>query len=145
MTSPQRLPTSLTPLDKALDALLQGVEPVAPVELTLVGALRCIAADMPPLSAYPPCDVAAVDGYAFGARDLVGASSYSPLPLTTPPVWVEAGPFMSVSTPILTRSSETCAGAAVEASIATALTASAENLLENIPFPPWSTGASAVY
>ena len=94
MTSPQRLPTSLTPLDKALDALLQGVEPVAPVELTLVEALRCIAADMPPLSAYPPCDVAAVDGYAFGARDLVGASSYSPLPLTTPPVWVEAGDVM---------------------------------------------------
>lgn len=91
MTSPQRLPTSLTPLDKALDALLQGVEPVAPVELALVEALRCIAADMPPLPAYPPCDVAAVDGYAFGARDLVGASSYSPLPLTTPPVWVEAG------------------------------------------------------
>ncbi|MBW8854871.1 MAG: molybdopterin-binding protein, partial [Bradyrhizobium sp.] len=46
MTSPQRLPTSLTPLDKALDALLQGVEPVAPVELTLVEALRCIAAEM---------------------------------------------------------------------------------------------------
>ena len=49
MTSPQRLPTSLTPLDVALDALLQGVEPVAPVELTLVEALRCIAAEMPPL------------------------------------------------------------------------------------------------
>src|SRR5689334_952735 len=28
MTSPQRLPNSLTPLDQALDALLQGVEPV---------------------------------------------------------------------------------------------------------------------
>ena len=39
MTSPQRLPTSLTPLDKALDALLQGVEPVAPAELTLRQAL----------------------------------------------------------------------------------------------------------
>lgn len=94
MTSPQRLPTSLTPLDKALDALLQGVEPVAPVELTLVEALRCIAARMPPLKAYPPRDVAAVDGYAFGARDLVGASSYSPLPLTAPAIWVEAGDAM---------------------------------------------------
>ena len=94
MTSPQRLPTSLTPLDKALDALLQGVEPAAPVELALDGALRCIAADMPPLKAHPPRDIAAVDGYAFGARDLVGASSYSPLPLTTPPVWVEAGDAM---------------------------------------------------
>ncbi|HVQ69160.1 MAG TPA: molybdopterin-binding protein, partial [Bradyrhizobium sp.] len=91
---PQRLPTSLTPLDKALDTLLQGVEPVAPVELQLVGALCCIAADMPPLKAHPPRDVAAVDGYALGARDLVGASSYSPLPLTTLPVWVEAGDAM---------------------------------------------------
>ena len=59
MTSPQRLPTSLTPLDRALDALLNGVEPVAPVELTLKEALRCIAAGMPPLPAYPPRDIAA--------------------------------------------------------------------------------------
>jgi molybdopterin biosynthesis enzyme len=91
MTSPQRLPTSLTPLDVALDALLNGVEPVAPVELTLGEALRCIAAGMPPLQAFPPHDIAAADGYAFFARDLVGASSYSPLPLSAPPVWVEAG------------------------------------------------------
>ena len=49
MTSPQRLPASLTPLDIALDALLKGVEPVAPVELPLKEALRCIAAEMPPL------------------------------------------------------------------------------------------------
>jgi molybdopterin molybdotransferase len=94
MTSPQRLPTSLTPLDVALDALLNGVEPVAPVELTLGEALRCIAAEMPPLQAYPPRDVAAADGYAFCARDLVGASSYSPLPLSAPPVWLEAGEAM---------------------------------------------------
>src|SRR4029450_10173304 len=91
MTSPQRLPISLTPLDRALDALLNGVEPVAPVELTLGEALRCIAAGMPPLPAYPPRDIATADGYAFCARDLVGASSYSPLPLLAAPVWVEAG------------------------------------------------------
>jgi molybdopterin biosynthesis enzyme len=91
MTLPQRLPTSLTPLDRALDALLNGVEPVAPVELTLGEALRCIAAGMPPLPAYPPRDIATADGYAFCARDLVGASSYSPLPLLAAPVWVEAG------------------------------------------------------
>jgi molybdopterin molybdotransferase len=91
MTSPQRLPTSLTPLDVARDALLNGLEPVAPVELALEEALRCIAAGMPPLPAYPPRDIAAADGYAFCARDLVGASSYSPLPLSAPPVWVEAG------------------------------------------------------
>ena len=94
MTSPQRLPNSLTPLDQVLHALFQGVEPVAPVQLPLAEALRCIAAEMPPLPACPPRDAAAVDGYVFRARDLVGASSYSPLPLTAPPIWVEAGEAM---------------------------------------------------
>jgi molybdopterin biosynthesis enzyme len=75
----------------ALAALVNGVEPVIPVELPLVDALRCIAADMPRLGALPPYDIAAVDGYAFCARDLVGASSYSPLPLAALPAWVEAG------------------------------------------------------
>src|SRR5712671_3144570 len=94
MTPPQRLPASLTPLDTARYALLDGIEPVAPVELPLSEALRCIAADMPLLKAYPPCDIAAADGFAFRARDLVGASSYSPLPLTAAPIWVEAGDTM---------------------------------------------------
>ena len=91
MISNQRLPTSLTPLDVALAVLLKGVEPVVPQELGLAEALRCIAADMPPLDAHPPRDIAAADGYAFPARDLVGASSYSPLPLAALPRWVEAG------------------------------------------------------
>jgi len=94
MIPPQRLPASLTPLDAALAALLHGVEPVAPVALPLAEAIGCVAADMPPLSAYPPCDIAAGDGWALRARDLVGASSYSPLPLTISPVWVEAGDLM---------------------------------------------------
>ena len=94
MTSPQRLPTSLTPLDQALEAVLNGVEPVAPMELALGEALHCIAAGTPPLQAYPSHNIAAADGYAFCARDLVGASSYSPLPLSAPPVWIEAGEAM---------------------------------------------------
>jgi molybdopterin molybdotransferase len=94
MISPQRLPASLTPLDTALNALLDGIEPVGPVELPLAQALRCIAADMPQLTAYPARDTAAADGFAFRARDLVGASSYSPLPLTAAPIWVEAGDTM---------------------------------------------------
>jgi molybdopterin biosynthesis enzyme len=89
--SPQRLPASLTPLDIALSALLNGIEPVAPVELPLSEALRGIAAEMPPLKALPPHDIAAADGFAFRAEKLVGASSYSPLPLTAAPIWVEAG------------------------------------------------------
>ena len=94
MTTPQRLPTSLTPLETALGFLLRGVEPVAPIELALAEALHCIAAEMPPLKAHPPRDIAAADGYAFLARELVGASSYSPLPLSTSLVWVEAGDAM---------------------------------------------------
>jgi molybdopterin biosynthesis enzyme len=49
---------------------------------------------MPPLKALPSCDIAVADGWALRARDLVGASSYSPLPLATSPVWVEAGDAM---------------------------------------------------
>ena len=94
MTSTQRLPASLTPLDVVLTALLRGLEPVAPVELALAEALRCVAAEMPRLPAYPPRDIAAADGFAFAAHDLVGASSYSPLPLTSAPRWVEAGEAM---------------------------------------------------
>ena len=94
MIPTQRLPASLTPLDAALAALLKGLEPVAPVALPLAEALGCVAADMPPLHACPPRDVAASDGWALRARDLVGASSYSPLPLSVSPVWVEAGEAM---------------------------------------------------
>jgi molybdopterin molybdotransferase len=94
MIPSQRLPASLTPLDLALAALLDRLEPVAPIELALAQALGCVAAEMPPLRAYPPCDIAAADGFAFCARDLVGASSYSPLPLAKSPLWVEAGDAM---------------------------------------------------
>ena len=94
MTSPQRLPASLTPLDVARNALLKGLEPVAPVELALAQALRCIAADMSRLEAHPPHAVAAADGFALRSHDLVGASSYSPVPLPSTPRWVEAGEAM---------------------------------------------------
>src|SRR5260370_12699634 len=91
MMPPQRLRPSLTPLDVALSACLGRSEPVAPVALPLAETLGCVAAGMPPLEALPKRNMAASDGFALRARDLVGASSYSPLPLATPPVWVEAG------------------------------------------------------
>jgi molybdopterin biosynthesis enzyme len=50
-----------------------------------------VGADTPPPGALPPRDIAAADGWAMRARELVGASSYSPLPLAASPVWVEAG------------------------------------------------------
>ena len=90
----QRLPPSLTPLDTALAALLRGVDPVAPVEVPLADAIGCIAAGAPLLAAYPSRDIAAADGWALSANDLVGASAYSPLPLTEAPSWVDAGDAM---------------------------------------------------
>jgi molybdopterin molybdotransferase len=91
MTPTQRLSAALTPLEAALTALLGGLKPVAPREVALAEALGCIAADLPPLNALPAFDMAAADGWAFRSRDLVGASSYSPLALAGSPVWVEAG------------------------------------------------------
>lgn len=91
MVPTQRLPASLTPLDVALAALLERIKPVAPVELPLAEALGCVAAEMPPLKSYPPRATAVSDGWALHARDLVGASSYSPLPLSVAPRWVDAG------------------------------------------------------
>jgi molybdopterin biosynthesis enzyme len=94
MTSPQRLPSSLTSLDTTLAMLLDGIIAVAPREVALADALGCIAAPMPPLPRTPARDIAACDGWALTSRDLVGASSYAPLPLTAVPKWVEAGDAM---------------------------------------------------
>ncbi|WP_439373603.1 molybdopterin-binding protein [Bradyrhizobium sp. DASA03120] len=90
----QRLPPSLTPLDTALAALLRGVDPVAPVVLPLSEAIGCVAAGAPQVAAYPPHDIAAADGWALRANDLVGSSAYAPLPLARAPVWVDAGDAM---------------------------------------------------
>ena len=90
----QRLPPALTPLDTALAALLRGVDPIATIELPLAEAAGCIAAGTPLLAAFPTRDIAAADGWALCANDIVGASAYSPLPLTTAPVWVDAGDAM---------------------------------------------------
>ena len=91
MTAGQRLTASLTPLDVALTALLDGLEPIAPRELPIAETLGSVSAEIPPPGPLPTSDFAVTDGWAFCARDLVGASSYSPLPLAGLPVWVEAG------------------------------------------------------
>jgi molybdopterin molybdotransferase len=88
MNARQRLPTSLTPLDVALAALLRGL---TLVERRAHAPLHPAADDGPALKAWPPHDVAAVDGWGLRASDLVGASSYTPVPLAKAPVWAEAG------------------------------------------------------
>jgi molybdopterin molybdotransferase len=88
MTGPQRLPASLTSLDVALAALLLNVMQ-APARERADDGGSAIA--LPELKSWPAHDIAAGDGWALRASDLVGASSYTPLPLAKPPVWVEAG------------------------------------------------------
>jgi len=88
MNPRQRLPASLTPLDVALAALLRGLRPVVPGARVPSPAAEGTGPELP---AWPPHDVAAVDGWALRASDLVGASSYTPVPLIKAPVWVEAG------------------------------------------------------
>src|ERR1700743_3691270 len=91
MITPQPLPASLTPLDTALAAWLRDLKPVAATEVAPSDALHAGAAEMPVLAAVPAQNIAAVDGWVQRSSDLVGASSYTPLPLTAPPAWVEAG------------------------------------------------------
>jgi len=94
MVSNQRLTASLTPLDVALTALVHRLEAVRPAELALADALGCAIAGMPLPRPLPNYDVAAVDGWALRSRDLVGATSYAPVALPSPPAWVEAGETM---------------------------------------------------
>src|SRR5690606_1524708 len=74
---------------------LDGVAPVAATLLPLGQALGRVAAEMPAVvSAQPEQDVAAFDGWACRALDLVGASAYSPVALPTVPAWIETGDAM---------------------------------------------------
>ena len=61
------------------------------IELPIAETLGAVSAEVPLPCPFPKSDFAVTDGWAFCAQDLVGASSYSPLPLAGPPVWVEAG------------------------------------------------------
>jgi molybdopterin biosynthesis enzyme len=86
---------TLTSLEAALAALLDGLAPVAPNFVALDQALGRAAAEMPALLAPQPAhSIAALDGWACRALDLVGASPYSPLALPAVPAWVEAGDAM---------------------------------------------------
>ncbi|MES2749813.1 MAG: molybdopterin-binding protein, partial [Pseudomonadota bacterium] len=92
MIQTQRLTAALTPLDTALELLCGSIRPVDPIDVPLADSVGFIAAAMPPLRhALPAFNIAVANGWALRARDIVGASPYSPLPLAASPVWVEAG------------------------------------------------------
>ncbi|UVK49526.1 molybdopterin-binding protein (plasmid) [Mesorhizobium sp. AR07] len=83
---------TLTSLESALAELLDGLAPAALTSVPLAQARDRIAAEMPALAnPLPKSNRAVIDGWALRSLDLAGASSYSPVPLMTAPVWVEAG------------------------------------------------------
>ncbi|MDB5593611.1 MAG: molybdopterin-binding protein [Hyphomicrobiales bacterium] len=88
----QDLPAVLTALDPARAMFFQLLSPVAPRSVPLEAAAGLVGAGSPPLAAGVPASArAARDGWAMRANDLAGASSYSPVLLRKPPVWVDLG------------------------------------------------------
>lgn len=82
----------LTPLDKALALLMDGLAPVGPRLIPSAEARDSVVADhVASRHSLPLYDTAMIDGWAFHAYDLVGASSYAPVMLASRPAWVEAG------------------------------------------------------
>jgi molybdopterin biosynthesis enzyme len=83
---------ALTSLESALAELLDGLVAVAPISVPLEQACGRIAAETAVLERPLPLrGRATIDGWALRSLDLAGASSYSPVPLMSAPVWVEAG------------------------------------------------------
>jgi molybdopterin biosynthesis enzyme len=82
----------LTSLETALALLLEGLESVGVLDLALERCLGAVAAEALPVAQdLPLTDEATMDGFAFAAADLVGASSYSPVAFFAEPRRVEIG------------------------------------------------------
>lgn len=95
MTALHQTSGALVAFDVVRDGVLNGLAPVAPLELRLEAALGAVAAEpAPSVRACPTTDEAAVDGWALAARDLIGASSFAPAMLPDRPIWVEVGDAM---------------------------------------------------
>lgn len=92
MTLRQERPAALISIETALGWLLPRCRTVKPLALSLHEAHGRVAAESLPLSAPVPARaVALIDGWAFRAGDIAGASSYAPVFLSSEPAWVEAG------------------------------------------------------
>jgi molybdopterin molybdotransferase len=82
----------LTALADAEAALLAQLEPVAPRDVACAAAVGLIAADLAPLATpQPPRAIALREGYALRARDLSGASAFTPAFLANMPQRVALG------------------------------------------------------
>lgn len=92
MTRRQDRTAALTSIEAALGWLLPRCRPVQPLVLSLHEAHGRVAAENIPLAApFPVRAFALIDGWAFRAADIAGASAYAPVFLPSEPAWVEAG------------------------------------------------------
>lgn len=87
-----RQPSSLTPVADALTRLAAPLRP-APAEPVPVEAAvgRVLAEPIRAPAAVPPRAVAVREGWAVAAADTVGATSYTPMILSSPPPFVRIG------------------------------------------------------
>ncbi len=68
-------PEGLIPVEEARARILDGIQPLAPLELPLTDAYGCVAAaDIVAEVELPEFPSSAMDGYAVRAADLDGAS-----------------------------------------------------------------------
>ena len=89
----------LLSLERALIDLRARTCPVEPRSLPIEASAGFVLAE--PLRApasVPPQAIALRHGWAVAARDVVGASSYSPVPFPAPPTWVEVDQPMPAGT-----------------------------------------------
>ena len=85
-------PSFLTPVAGALSELLEALRPVEAAERPVMDAVGAVLAEaLVAPRAVPERALALRRGWAVTADEVVGASSYSPMPLSRPPAFVEAG------------------------------------------------------
>jgi molybdopterin molybdotransferase len=89
----------LVPLERVLGDLRARTRPVDPRTLPIERTAGLVLAEPLRSHAGVPAEAIALrDGWAIAAGDVVGASSYSPVPVGAPPAWVEVGQPMPAGT-----------------------------------------------
>src|SRR3954468_4551578 len=81
-TDPAMSEHPLKPVDAHMTDILSVVEPLAPLDLTLLDAHGCVLAeDIAATHPLPPFENSAMDGYAVGTADIASASESAPVVL----------------------------------------------------------------
>src|SRR3954447_14803794 len=83
---------ALVPVGAALAGMLAARGPINPLTLPITDAVGLVLdQDLIVPGPVPPQPIALRAGYAVASSDLVGASPYSPVPMTGEPPWLESG------------------------------------------------------